>query len=79
VIEWKLPPVIDLGKCNGCGICAEVCPLDVIRMKGGFPEVRYPEECWHCASCKLDCPTGAIELRFPLPLMLLYIKVKRGV
>jgi len=27
-----MPPVIDMEKCNGCGICDKHCPLDVIYM-----------------------------------------------
>lgn len=69
-----MPPVIDKALCNKCGVCVENCPLDVLYSSAAndFPEVRYPEECWHCNSCKLDCPSGAIERRFPLPAMLLY-------
>ncbi len=26
---------------------------------------QVPEECWHCDSCVLDCPVGAISLRIP--------------
>jgi NAD-dependent dihydropyrimidine dehydrogenase PreA subunit len=45
--------------------------LDVLYMD---PEenrayVKYPEECWHCGSCRQDCPEGAIEIRFPLRMM----------
>ena len=29
-------------------------------------EIRYPEECWMCGSCRQECPSGAITLRFPL-------------
>ncbi|WP_207648120.1 4Fe-4S binding protein [Desulfotruncus arcticus] len=25
----------------------------------------FAEECWHCNSCVLDCPSGAISLEFP--------------
>ncbi len=37
------PPAVDLRYCKGCGICAEVCPADAIRMvsedaaEGGRP------------------------------------------
>ena len=43
------------------------------------PIIRYPEECWHCNSCVLDCKVSAIELRIPLPAMMLYVDSARGV
>jgi len=68
-----MPPVIDKTKCNKCGVCIAICPLDVLHSSSeGFPETRYPEECWHCNACKLDCSKQAIHLRFPLPTMLSY-------
>jgi ferredoxin len=27
--------------------------------------VRYPDECSHCDVCRVECPTGAIEIEFP--------------
>ncbi|MDP2728621.1 MAG: 4Fe-4S binding protein [Dehalococcoidia bacterium] len=30
-----MPPRIDDVTCNGCGICDEHCPVDVLRMDGG--------------------------------------------
>jgi NAD-dependent dihydropyrimidine dehydrogenase PreA subunit len=61
-----MPPVIDLERCAGCGICDAHCPLDVIFFdpEKGKPEVRYPDECWHCGSCRLDCPEKAVSIRF---------------
>lgn len=70
-----MPPIIDKEKCNACGLCADVCPTDVfyVAEKKTVPVVRYPEECWHCNSCVLDCKRSAVELRVPLPAMMLYV------
>ena len=69
-----MPPIIDKGKCNGCGICVDVCLQDVYfgSEEGETPVVSYPQECYHCAACVIDCPTEAIKLRIPLPAMILY-------
>jgi adenylylsulfate reductase subunit B len=66
-----MPPVINQELCTGCGICEDSCPLDVIYMDEGESKsyVKYPEECWHCGSCRQDCHEGAIEIRFPLRMM----------
>jgi NAD-dependent dihydropyrimidine dehydrogenase PreA subunit len=29
-----------------------------------IPTVKYPDECWHCGSCRLDCPVTAITIKF---------------
>lgn len=55
---------IDQTKCVGCGECVEICPEDVLVMEGKRPAVRYPEECWWCDACEMDCPVGAITVRF---------------
>jgi adenylylsulfate reductase subunit B len=34
------------------------------------PEVYYPEECFHCGACLVDCPEEAISYRIPLPMLL---------
>ncbi|MFZ7103512.1 MAG: 4Fe-4S dicluster domain-containing protein [Peptococcaceae bacterium] len=68
-----MPPVIDQKKCIKCAKCAQICCMDIFgpaRVKE-VPEIRYSEECWHCNACVLDCPVGAVTLRYPLPLMLL--------
>ena len=69
-----MPPVIDEAKCIKCTKCAQICCVDVYgpAEPGEVPTVRFPEECWHCRACVMDCPAGAIDLRYPLPYMLLY-------
>lgn len=70
-----MPPVINEDKCVKCGKCADICSEDVFfgSKKKMFPVVAYPEECWHCNACVLDCPVpGAIKLRIPLPMMICY-------
>jgi len=55
---------IDYEKCNGCGICVRVCPMDVFRMdkKNKKAVITYPEDRMLCEFCVLDCPTGAITV-----------------
>ena len=74
-----MPPVIAKNKSIKCGICTEICPLDVIHKAkaDNTPEIRYPEECWHCNACKLDCPVQAIDLRIPLPATLMYTEAAK--
>lgn len=81
-----MPPIINRDLCVKCGLCAQICPLDVIHVKqeDGDKEivVAYPEECWHCRACAIDCPQGAIKLRYPLSHMMLHMEVnaeERGV
>lgn len=82
-----MPPIINKEKCIKCGICAQICPLDVIRVQkheNGEKDivVKYPYECWHCRACLKDCPQEAITMRYPLSHMMLTMDVpnnERGV
>jgi NAD-dependent dihydropyrimidine dehydrogenase PreA subunit len=53
---------IDETKCNGCGLCVDLCPLDTLRMDEGGEKatIKYPEDCMTCYTCELKCPSGAI-------------------
>lgn len=56
---------IDKNKCDGCGICVEICPMDALRLDTkGKAYMKY-DECWYCGCCVIDCPQKAVKLRLP--------------
>ncbi len=70
-----MPPIISEEKCVKCGLCAQICPLDVIKVEQKRIIVKYPDECWHCRACAIDCPKQAITMRYPLSHMMLHVDV----
>lgn len=57
------------GHCIDCGTCVERCPNYILERDEDGPFVRYPEECWHCACCRIGCPTGSIDIQFPITML----------
>ncbi|MGO8990154.1 MAG: 4Fe-4S binding protein [bacterium] len=51
----------DYERCNGCGECVEICPVQAIKMEGDFPAVDK-EWCIGCGVCAIPCPSSAIKL-----------------
>jgi NAD-dependent dihydropyrimidine dehydrogenase PreA subunit len=56
-------------KCTRCGLCDAICPAEVDCMQTSAdkktPYLKYPDECWHCGTCRQDFPDEAIEIQFP--------------
>ncbi|NHI93599.1 MAG: ferredoxin family protein [Candidatus Lokiarchaeota archaeon] len=54
---------VDLNKCNGDGICVDVCPSGVYELgEDGKSKVINPDECIECLACQDQCPENAITV-----------------
>ncbi|SHO52644.1 nitroreductase family protein [Desulfopila aestuarii] len=55
---------VDEDVCVGCGECANVCPFQLIEMKGDIPAISESNElsCVQCQHCFAVCSTGALSI-----------------
>lgn len=60
---------IEQGRCKGCGLCIDACPMKLIIMTGLFNKAGYfivaneqDEKCTGCAKCAAMCPEIAISV-----------------
>jgi NAD-dependent dihydropyrimidine dehydrogenase PreA subunit len=57
---------VDLAKCEGAGVCAEVCPMnvyDMIDVKGKKKaQATRAQDCIMCMACVTGCPVTAITV-----------------
>ena len=61
-VTTSFKPVIDLEKCNGCGLCKRYCQFNAMEMKTGQPHLN-PFLCEGCGVCEIVCPQKAIHLK----------------
>jgi MinD superfamily P-loop ATPase len=60
-ISTSSKAVVDYDKCDGCGICAEKCRFNAIKMVDNKPVIN-PFLCEGCGACEILCPKKAIHL-----------------
>lgn len=60
---------VDRTKCNGDGVCVDVCPVDVFELQdlAEHPDTQKsvpvrPDDCILCMACVTSCPTEAITV-----------------
>lgn len=52
-----------LQACNDCGACGEACPMGIISIADGKPELAIDyAECDFCGACTHTCVTGALDV-----------------
>ena len=57
---------IDLARCEGCGVCAEICRFDAVQQRDDGQYDIDPVACDGCAACVYQCPTQAIHMETQL-------------
>jgi ferredoxin len=57
-------PVINVFKCNGCGVCVKRCPAQIMGLingKASYLQMR----CEECGICAEVCPIDAVLFELP--------------
>ena len=58
----SLKPHVKKNKCKKCNICADVCPVDAIKLSP-YPKFNR-KKCVLCYCCHENCPYNAINLSY---------------
>lgn len=54
-------PNLNRNLCISCGLCARVCPSEVITYENNTPVLHLNRQCMECWHCVAVCPQKAIE------------------
>jgi len=59
-------PIIDVQKCDGCGLCVTVCQCNALVVVNSVVTFIEAPECDWCTDCEAVCHTGAIVCPFEI-------------
>ena len=62
----KERPIIDLEKCQKCGLCISVCACGALQLLDNTVKTVEVEDCQWCAMCELVCPAEAITCPYEI-------------
>ncbi|MCG8513352.1 MAG: 4Fe-4S binding protein [Halanaerobiales bacterium] len=48
--------------CKGCGLCIEVCPVDVLALQHEKIMIKNLEKCISCKNCEFICPDFVLRV-----------------
>jgi len=53
---------VDKNKCDGDGVCVDICPMNVYELVDGKSEPVRADDCIMCLACVNACPNQAITV-----------------
>jgi len=59
-------PIIDAQKCDGCGLCVNVCHCNALALVKNVITIIETVKCDWCTDCEAVCRTGAIRCPFEI-------------
>ncbi|HEX5807790.1 MAG TPA: 4Fe-4S binding protein [Anaerolineales bacterium] len=66
--NYRPVPIIDLQRCDGCGLCVRACPTHTLELRDGKAVVANPLACEYIGMCEAVCPRQAITRPFEIVL-----------